>query len=93
MTRVQGVSQVRPPPGTNSPAELLRSAGDKQKTEEEQDPRYKNIDMKMVELIKNEIMDQVKCFVCQDRPRCNTAGVSFRSYPTYPQLVLASPTG
>ena len=55
---------MRPPPGTNSPAELLRSAaaGEKQKTEEEQDPRYKNIDMKMVELIKNEIMDQVKCF-------------------------------
>ena len=32
----------------------------KEGEEEEVDPRYKNIDMKMVELIKNEIMDQVR---------------------------------
>jgi len=30
----------------------------KPKEEEEEDPRYKNIDSKMVEMVKNEIMDQ-----------------------------------
>ena len=86
---------MRPPPGTNSPAELLRSAGDKQKTEEEEDPRYKNIDMKMVELIKNEIMDQVKCSAAKVvfgvlRPARLRA---VRSKPTIPPPVLAPPTG
>merc|ERR1719394_1042919 len=32
--------------------------GVKPKEEEEEDPRYKNIDSKMVEMVKNEIMDQ-----------------------------------
>ena len=39
-------------------AVFKNGGGVKPKEEEEEDPRYKNIDSKMVEMVKNEIMDQ-----------------------------------
>ena len=46
------------PPVRGVQAATARQAEDRKQTEEaEEDPRYKNIDKKMVELIENEIMD------------------------------------
>ena len=70
--------------GGNSAAAVIRAAGGQE--EQEEDPRYKNIDAKMIEMVKNEIMDQGNPVTWEDIAGLEFAKKTVMEIVVYPLL-------